>query len=385
MKENYFKNLLESYTSKTVITLLGIIGTIISIYAFLQEKNVDLNYEIIANTNVLDFNADISKLEVTYDSTNLKQTKENLRIYTIKIINNGSQNLLKEFYDDNEPLGIKINSGKIIEKPQVIETSNEYLKRNLKFFNLKENQVSFSKVILETNEYFTIKILVLHNKNKIPKLISLGKIAGQRNIEVLNSLSIKDENNFFKKTYYGNFWVQLLRLISYFIIGIFIIAIVAIIGTKIEDSRDKKRKIKLIESFKNLKNYSYTRMDDAIFDRYQKDDSYAFNNITKLIENENELNDIYLKLSELLKDDDYINNRDKIKDYKLLKHLDTNSWSTITEMLNDGIIFKENDKLRINHAMKETLTKFSEFLKEKREFKRRGNYRSFKPDSEIEE
>ncbi|CAM4061352.1 hypothetical protein FLBR109950_14720 [Flavobacterium branchiophilum] len=383
MKENYFKNLLESYTSKTVITLLGIIGTIITIYAFLQEKNVDLKYEIIANTNVLDFNADISKLEVTYDSTNLKQTKENLRIYTIKIINNGSQNLLKEFYDDNEPLGIKINSGKIIEKPQVIETSNEYLKRNIKFINLKENQVSFSKVILETNEYFTIKILVLHNKNRIPKLISLGKIAGQKNIEVLNSISAKDENNFFKKTYYGNLWVQLLRLISYFIIGILIILIVAIIATKIEDSRDEKRKIKLIKDFKDLKNYSYSRMDDAIFDRYQKDDSYAFNNITKLIENENELNDIYLKLSELLKDDDYINNREKIDDYKLQKHLDINSWSTITEMLNDGIIFKENDKLRINQAMKGTLTKFSDFLNEKKEFKKRGNYRSYK--SEIEE
>lgn len=382
MKENYFKNLLESYTSKTVITLLGIIGTIITIYAFLQEKNVDLKYEIIANTNVLDFNADISKLEVTYDSTNLKQTKENLRIYTVKIINNGSQNLLKEFYDDNEPLGIKINSGKIIEKPQVIETSNEYLKRNIKFINLKENQVSFSKVILETNEYFTIKILVLHNKNRIPKLISLGKIAGQKDIEVLNSISVKDENNFFKKTYFGNLWVQLLRLISYFIIGILIIAIVAIISTKIEDSRDEKRKIKLIKDFKNLKNYNYTRMDDAIFDRYQKDDSYAFNNITKLIENENELNDIYLKLSELLKDNDYINNREKIDDYKLQKHLDINSWSTITEMLNDGIIFKENDKLRINQAMKETLIKFSDFLKEKREFKRRGNYRTYKTETE---
>ena len=81
-------------------------------------------------------------------------------------------------------------------------------------------------------------------------------------------------------------------------------------------------------------------MDDAIFDRYQEDDSYSFNNITKLIEDENELNDIYLKLSELLKDNNYKNNRDKIQDYKLQKHLDINSWSTITEMINDGIIFK---------------------------------------------
>lgn len=370
MEQNYFKNLLESYTSKIFITLLGIIGTIITIYAFIQEKKVEIRYEVIGNTNVLDFNADISKLEVMYDSTNLKQTKENLRIYTIKIVNNGSQNLLKEFYDDNELLGVKINSGKIIEKPQIIETSNDYLKRNLKFVNIKDMQFSFSKVILETNEYFTIKILVLHSKNNIPKLSSLGKIAGQKNIDIFNTSISNDENSFFKKTYYGNIWVQLLRLISYLLIAIILILIILYIGSEIQETSDKKRKKKLIKEFKNIKNYNYTKMDDAIFDRYQTEDSYSFNNITKLIDNELELNDIYLKLAESLKDDNYVNNKNNIKDYKLQKHIESNSWSTITEMINDGVVFKENDKLRINQAMKDTLNKFSEFLKEKNEFKK---------------
>lgn len=369
MKQNYFKNLFESYTSKIFITILGVIGTIITIYAFIQEKNVEVRYEVIGNTNVLDFNADISKLEVMYDSTNLKQTKENLRIYTIKVINNGSQNLLKEFYDDNELLGIKINSGKIIEKPQIIEASNNYLGRNLKFVNIKDNQFSFSKVILETNEYFTIKILVLHSKNSVPKLSSLGKIAGQKNIAVFNSSSSKDESNFFIKTYYGNIWVQLLRLISYLIVAIILIVIIIFIGSTIQDNSDKNRKKKLIKEFKIKKNYNYTKMDDAIFDRYQTEDSYSFNNIIKLIDNELELNEIYSKLSNNFKDENYVNNQKRTKDNVLRKHLKSNSWSTITEMVNDGIVFKENEKLVINQAMKDTLNKFSEFLKEKNELK----------------
>lgn len=80
MEYTNFKNLFDNFASKSFITILGIVAAIITIYAFLQEKKVDLRYEIIANTNVLDFNADVCKLEVTYDSTNLKLTNENLII-----------------------------------------------------------------------------------------------------------------------------------------------------------------------------------------------------------------------------------------------------------------------------------------------------------------
>lgn len=370
MEDNIFKRFFESFASRTVLTLLGLLGTGITIYAFLQEKKVDLRYEVVANTNVLDFNADISKLEVLYDSTNLKQTKENLRIYTVKIINNGSENLINEFYDINEPLGIRLNTGKIIEIPQIIETSNDYIKRNLKVIDYQKDKISFSQVIIESGEYFVVKLLVLHKKETTPSIISLGKIAGQKSINVVNAIDVKDETSFWSKTYLGNIWVQLLRLLSYFIVGVLIILFIVFISEQIDTYRDKKRRLKIISEFKNLKSYQYTRMDDAIFDRYQLKDSRRFQEMQALIEDEKTLNETYKELTEKLKSKEYRRYRRIETDNKFIKFMERDDFSIINEMTNDGIVFKENDNLVINQAMKDTLNKFVSFLKEKGEFKR---------------
>lgn len=384
MEENIFKRFFESFASRTVLALLGLVGTGITVYAFLQEKKVDIRYEVLSNTNVLDFNADISKLEVYYDSTNLKQTKENLRIYTVKIINNGDENIIKEFYDTNEPLGIKISTGKIIEVPQIIQTSNNYIKRNLKVNDYQKDKINFSQVIIESGEYFIVKLLVLHPKGTMPKIISFGKIAGQKSISVVNAIDVKDETSFWSKTYLGNIWVQLLRLISYFIVSVLIILFIVFISEQIDSYRDKKKKLKMIKEFKNLKTYQYTRMDDAIFDRYKSQNFGVFHQMQSLIEDEKNLNTSYNELTEKLKSKEYKRFRNIENTNNVNQKFDTNDFYIINEMMSDGIVFKENDVLIINQAMKDTLNKFISFLKEKGEFKRRY-FRSFENSHREEE
>lgn len=379
MEGNNFRKIFDSLASRTVLALLGVVGTIITVYAFLQEKKVDLRYEIIANTNVLDFNADISKLEVIYDSTNLKQTKENLRIYTIRVINKGDQNIIKEYYDENEPVGIKLSSGKIIEQPQLIQTSNDYLARNVKFLNFQKDKVVFSQVILEQGEYFTIKLLVLHKTDSIPNILSFGKIAGQRKIEVINSIDTKKEDSFLIKVFDGNIWVQLLRLLSYLLAAVLIIILTVKTSEKIDDTRNKKRRRRRIEEFKNLKDYEYTRMDDAIFDRYKISDSHSFQRMKHLLKDELELNRSYKVLTEKLSSKEYRRFR-RFDNNNLIDQIEPEDFSVINEMIKDGIIFKEQEKLVINQAMKDTLEKFISFLKEKKEY----NRKKFYPINEIE-
>ncbi len=366
MERNLSERILDNFASKTILALLGIAGAVVTIYAFLQEKTVDVRYEIIANTNVLDFNEDLSKLEVLYDSTNLKQTNENLRIVTIKVVNNGQEHLLNEFYDLNDPLGIEISSGAIIEKPELIQTSNDYLRRNLKFTN-SDNRITFPQIILESGEFFIIKLLILHKTKVIPNIQSYGKIAGQKRIEVVNSVDVKNEKGFWEKVYSGNIWTQLLRLISYFIAVVIIIAIMLFLSSKIDDKREKKHKIKMVTEFKNLKNYKYTRMDDAIFDRYKTSGFYDIRKMNTLLKDENELNENYKKLSEELKSKEFRRNR-RIQDKKLRLYYEGDNWTLINEMVQDGVLIKEDDKLTINQAMKDTIQRFNDFLKAKGEF-----------------
>ena len=369
-EKNFLVKLFDNYASKALLTFFGLIGTIITIYAFFEDQSVDLRYEIIANTNVLDFNADLNKLEVTYDSTNLKQTKENLRIFTIRVINNGNKAIIKEFYDNNDPVGLKISTGTLIEKPEIIKASNAYIKRTLKVVNYDSKKISFTPIIIEPDEYFIIKLLILHKKGSTPQISSLGKVAGQKEIKVVNSVDVKEQPNFFKTTYYGNIWIQLLRLISYFVVALIIIIIAVFTTQKFDEARENKRKRRMIKGFKLTKSYSYTRMDDAIFDRYLNDGFYNLNSIRNLIKNEDELNEIYNKLSEEMKSKEFKRFRRTDENGKY-RYYDYRTWKTIKSMISDGIVIQDNNTLNINPSMKEALSKFLEYTLENGEFKNR--------------
>jgi hypothetical protein len=383
-EKNFIVKLFDNYASKTLLALFGLIGTIITIYAFFEQQNVDLRYEVIANTNVLDFNADLNNLEVLYDSTNLKQTKENLRIFTIRVINNGNKPIIKEFYDENDPVGLMINTGTLVEKPEIIKTSNDYIKRTLKVANYSNKKISFTPIIIEPDEYFIIKLLVLHKKGTSPKIFSLGKVAGQKDINVVNSIDIKEQPSFIKTTYSGNIWVQLLRLLTYILIAVIILAIIISTSEKIDEIRDDKRKKKTIKDFKQTKNYSYTRMDDAIFDRYLQDGFYILNNINKLIDNDIKLNAVYNKLSEQMKSKEFKRFRRTDENGKH-QYYDYNTWKTIKSMINDGIVIQDNNSLSVNLSMKETLSKFIDYNITNGDFKNHSSgFRDFKSFEEPE-
>lgn len=370
MENEKVKSLFDNVLSKTALTLISVVAAGITIFAFLQDKSVDLCYEITSNTNVLDFNADISKLEVLYDSTNLKQTKENLRIYTIKIVNLGNKDIIKEFYDSNEPIGLRINTGSIIETPELIQSSSDYLNRNAKITTHNKKKIIFSDVILEKGEFFTYKLLVLHNQDTIPEIQSFGKIAGQKVIPVKNSIDVKKEISFWNRVYGGNIWVQILRILSYLIATILVIALIVTSSEKIDDRKEKKRRIKTIKGFKQSKEYEYTRMDDAIFDRYEQLNGWIFKEMLELIGSEDELNEKYTTLKDKVKTKEF--RRHKLDDEGNERYLlESDTWSTIREMIKDGIVFKDDDKLNINQAMKDTLERFVAYLEEKGEFKRR--------------
>jgi hypothetical protein len=382
MDNKITKELLENSTFKILITIIGLIGTVITIYAFLQEKKVNLTYEVIANTNVLDFNAEINKLEVTYDSTNLKQTNENLRIYTIRVVNNGSQNIIKEYYDENVPVGIRISSGKIIEKPEIIQASNEYMK-NVKITSYKHDSIQFSRVIIESGEFFIVKLLVLHKKGKVPQIQSLGKIAGQKDIGVINAIEIKTNETFFQKAFNGSFFVQLLRLIGYFLILASLILATILKSERIEISRRKKKRIKYVSEFKNIALYQNTQIDDVIFDRYINENAYTLRSDLRLIKDEKELNNTFKDLSVKLRSKEYRRNRRIENDYSIFH--DESNWRRINEMIKDGIIFREQDRLVINEAMKDTLKMFETFLIKKGEIKEEYKIESLENLESIED
>lgn len=347
-------NLLESSTIKVIIVVLWLIWTILWIYWFLLwDKKINLQNEITSETNVVSLNAEVWNIEVRYNNKNLKETNEDLRIYTIKVINNWNKDITKDLYDENSAIWLRVSNWEIIELPEITQTSNTYLKENLQIIKEGKNIIKFQPIILEKWEFFTIKLLVLYNRNNNINLNAIWKIAGQKDIEVLNKIS-QEKVWVIEKAYYGSFSIQIMRLIWYFLIwaGIFIIAVRIIIYA--EDQIEKNKRKKIINSFK--KTHKYTKIDDAIFYRYQNNWLKYIQSISTHLKNDTMLKYFYEKIHE--KEDRQNSSR--------TIWWQSFDWLVIKNMIEDGIIIENNNKISINYVMKKTINNFINYvIKEK--------------------
>ncbi len=376
IKSNTIERLLNSRIVKITGSILAIIGTSVTIYAaFFQEKHSNLQYIVTNSTNVLDVNADVSKLDILFDGVSIKEKKENIRIINVKIINSGNKDITIDYYDENDPIGIKISQGYLIDKPELISTSSNYLERNLKGKIVSDSiNVKFPRIILESGESFMLKLMIIHKSIKIPIISSIGKVAGQKEIAIIQ-ISDKKELSFLPKTFQGNALIQITRLLIYTLITLFILIGFVFTADRIKTYRVKKKNENLIKIFKSNDAYCYTRMDDVIFDKYIKyvnwineNDDRFMKSIITLTEDEKKLNQIYntflekeKQLKELQSDH---NNMQAYFEFDTSYKKDLN---LIDEMIHDGIVFKEGIELKINQKMRHTIILFKEFLRENRE------------------
>jgi len=361
--------------TQTLIILVGLISAVIGIYTFFfQERKFQVDFEILANTNVLDINADITKLDIIYDGNSLKSNSQSLRIINLRVRNNGTESILKGYYDSKDPLSAYVEKGKIIEKPELISTGNDYIKKNLEIRFDSLGKLTFSDIILEPNEFFTIKLLILHKTNETPILHSAGKIAGVKDIPVVNLVQQnKAEKSFWEITFGGSIFSQILRALSYTLIVILIIAGIAITTESISDRKRKSKRLRLSRKFKEKREYDYNKMDDAIFSRFDNDGIESLRRYQNLLKDENRLNQKYnnwinkLKrnVEEEIQENDIVSRELLLNDKFFSRR---SEWTLLNELINDGYAIKDKDKLVINQPMKRCLNMFIDFLKDEKYF-----------------
>lgn len=359
----------KKYNSRRVLqivgSLIGVFSAIIGIYVFyFEDKVVSLEYEVIANTNVLDINADVSKVDVTYNGASLKSKTQNLRIINLRIINNGTECILKSHYDNNAPLGVLMKSGKIIERPELINTSNDYLKNQLKINYDSTGQVTFNDVILEPGQFYSIKLLVLHPSSTTPSILATGKIAGQNIIPIVSTLP-KEEKSFWAETFGGGIISQFTRALCYTIAFLALIIGLGVFATKISDKRRARKRKRITKDFKESNGYEYNKMDDAIFSHFielDEDDLWEFQSLLK---DQNEIRKLY----DSWKDHSKIEKNglgDPETRYQLIRHnnyLYSDKWNHMHHMIKEGFLFIDDGTLSINRQMKSTLEMFLNYLK----------------------
>lgn len=337
-----------------------IIGSVTLYIEFIKENKPDLNYIITSNTSVLDIRENLGSLDVLYQGDSLSKNRKDLRLITFEVINQGDTAILSNFYDSNDPVGFSVIDGKIADEPTLIEASNSYLENKLAIEKVSETSVVFSNVILEPNASFKIKILVLHDLSKKPTIKAFGKVAGVDNIDVFLDFTSGNKRSFIEETFGGGFYPNITRFISFGIT--FILAIILLIVTtdKIGDLKDKRRKNKLIQVFKEYDTEKISEKDNFFFDYYL---SFSASTVKKLFD--------------LLSDQTLLNELAQHPENSHSKELDShrfyNDAKLFNELLSEGFIKVENEIVVVDPDRYSVLTDFFNFLKRKGEF-RRGMY-----------
>jgi hypothetical protein len=258
--------------------LLAIIFGAITIYlGFIQERKPNLKLDVISNTSVLDIHERLGKLAILYGGNNIKENGQSLRVITIRVINDGQQDILKGHYDESDPLGFTVLDGTIIETPELLYASNDYLERNIRIISEIEPgkttlnssaKVSFSNLIIEQGEFFVLKVLVLHGEQQSPDIKPGGKIAGVKTIQVVRSYKEAATESFWKRTFYGGALTQILRTAAYGILFLILGVVTLNIAVKYSDWADKMKRKKLVKNFKRTSDAPLEGEEEKLFQAY---------------------------------------------------------------------------------------------------------------------
>jgi len=219
---------------KWLSPFIGLSSLVLAIYInFMVPRNPEISLEALNNSTLIDIKDNYQKLTILYDSINILNSDEELRYILLKIKNTGNHNINLSHFDPNNPFGIKISAGCIVDVPQITTSTVEDLQLYLEVVQDSTNSFFFPAFLFDTGTYFTIKFLVLIEKDKPLVIRPFGKISGTNPIIINNSQNFKQEPNLLQTVFEGSLIVLLLKLVIFTIIGIGIILIFALFGSYI--------------------------------------------------------------------------------------------------------------------------------------------------------
>lgn len=358
--------------------IIGIIGIGFTIYTiFFFEKIPIIKYEIVSNTNVLDIKENVSRLDILFDSVSVKKTGKDLRVITLKISNEGNENFNADFFDGKFPLGFQIEGAKIVQKPELLNFSNDYIRETIELTEKEHNKVLFSNIIIDQGEFFTIKTLTLSDQGVIPTIKPLGYVSGSgvpKIVKVVNETETSPKS-FFRKLFFGNIGYHILRFILYIIALGLTIFIIAFPISEFNEAKEKKTKKKNVSKFKRITKIEKDFLAEKVFELYLESGESELFRIKRLISKPEILLDYkkYLELGEKFNDIEYTAYR-HLRDIKDDVHLDQkqnesenekheDNYTFVDELEKDQIIIIENDSYIINKNFERTLEEFIYFIK----------------------
>jgi hypothetical protein len=272
-------------------TLVGIAGIVFAAVTFFYEKKPSLTYEIVSNTSVVDVRESVDMLVVLYDGKDIQKNHETLRILVIKVVNDGSGAVLKSYYDGNDPLGLTLTNGRVIQS-DVIDASSDYLRKQIKPERRSPTMITFSDVILEPKDFFVIKVLILTSDEvQDLGLRPIGTLANVRAKEVVLTYKERETAPFLTRAFGGGMLVQVTRFFSYFLGSIILLFGLILSAITVSDLQQKAKRKRLVKEFRDVSFLKFKKADEALLDLFIKDGVHSLVEVRRLIINPASLRD----------------------------------------------------------------------------------------------
>ena len=238
-------------------------GVLLAIFGlwYSRDNPASLRIELLAKARVYDIHADVPNLAIFFENENIKEKKQVLSIFTVRISNPGGRPITQNLYDTALPFGLRLIDGRAFP-PELIEASQKYISENLKPSLIDGGQFHFEKIVFDAKASFTLRFLVLHSQSADPLLKPIGKVAGVGfdDMTILGPPAADDRPSFWRQVVNGSLLVHVVRLFSYVVVIIsFIITTFAPIAAidSIRVSRKRKKISGRFRTYQGSRDSSY--------------------------------------------------------------------------------------------------------------------------------
>lgn len=212
--------------------LVGIVGLLFGLYAYFHEKRPSLAFEVLNDANVLDVRAAVAGLRISFRDADIAQSNQNLRVISVRVLNTGEADLRPTDFDENVPWGLHVRDGTVVSA-HLVTASSAYLSERLAP-TLVGDDVRFSRPILEKGAQFTLELIVLHPKDRLPQLVPIGKIVGSDDFSLVVRSADRNQQGLFATAVQGGWLPNVIRFVlSLLALVSFVMLIIAMLeGTQ---------------------------------------------------------------------------------------------------------------------------------------------------------
>ena len=281
---------IDKFPAKMVLAVFTVGGLLLAVYtAFIQKKKPDFQYLIISQTSVYNQTEEVSSINIFVDSIDVQKSNLNVSIFYIKIENAGNADISYGDYDKGL-FGIGVTDGSVLAGPYLVTASTPHLEKrfNESVLHIDSSFIQFPCLPLDENDYYIVKIAVLHQNDIIPQFAALGKITGQRDIIIQDIY--RDAPSVWATSLAGKWNVQLIRILIYFIIpfiSLLLLSLLAILFEKNPIGKDVDSVVK------KAKREQYSILP-FVLDDFQERGGYHILKIFEVIDKGDEvINDEY--------------------------------------------------------------------------------------------